>query len=180
MHALSWWRKTEGSRLIVSVILVSYNTAQMSLEALRCLFSSKGDFELQVIVIDNASKDNSAKIIKEAFPQITLVENKVNVGFGRANNQVLSVINGEYVLLLNTDAFVEPNTIDKTVKHMIDNSEIGVLGVKLLSRDGSLQPSCRFFPTPFNLFVQRFSLQKWRRDVCSLAKVLTVFAHWDR
>ena len=144
--------------MIISVILVSYNTAKMSIEALTSLFASTGDFKLEVFVVDNASKDDSVTVIKEAFPQVTLIENKANIGFGRANNQVLDLVSGEYVLLLNTDAFVQTATIEKTIQYMQSQPSCGILGVRLLGRDGEQQPSCRYFPTPFNLFLHRLGL----------------------
>ena len=144
----------------ISVILVSYNTAEMSVEALTCLFASVGPIELEVFVVDNASKDNSVQRIGRSFPQIKMIVNEKNVGFGRANNQVLNQVTGEYVLLLNTDAFIEPDTITKTVNYMQKNAKIGVLGVRLVGSDGSQQPSCRHFPKPFNSFVQRLGLEK--------------------
>ncbi len=147
--------------MVISVILVSYNTAKMSVEALNALFTSQGDIQLEVFVIDNASKDDSVAAIKSAFPQVTLIENKVNVGFGRANNQVLTSITGDYILLLNTDAFVQPDTIAHTVRYMESQPACGVLGVRLIGRDGEQQPSCRYFPTPFNLFAQRLGLGHW-------------------
>ena len=146
--------------MLISVILVSYNTAQISIEALSSLFASQGDFTLEVFVVDNASKDNSASIIKNAYPNINLIENKINVGFGRANNQALSLVNGDFVLLLNTDAFVGVDTLQKTVEYMQTQPKCGILGVKLLSRDGELQPSCRYFPTPFNIFANRVGLSR--------------------
>jgi N-acetylglucosaminyl-diphospho-decaprenol L-rhamnosyltransferase len=146
--------------LDISVILVSYNTDEMTKEALSHLFSSLHDFDMEVIVIDNDSKDHSVDVLRNDFPQVTLIENKANVGFGRANNQALPYIKGRYVLLLNTDAFVEPDTITKTVQYMDANPECGILGVKLLGRDGELQPSCRYFPTPWNLFLTRTGLNR--------------------
>ena len=146
--------------MLISVILVSYNTAQISIEALSSLFASQGDFTLEVFVVDNASKDNSASIIKNAYPNINLIENKINVGFGRANNQALSLVNGDFVLLLNTDAFVGVDTLQKTLEYMQTQPKCGILGVKLLSRDGELQPSCRYFPTPFNIFANRVGLSR--------------------
>ena len=148
------------SNLLISVILVSYNTAQMSVEALNSLFASQGDIALEVFVVDNASKDDSVQVIKKAYSDITLIENKENIGFGRANNQVLDFAKGEYVLLLNTDAFVQAETLQKTVQYMQTHPRCGVLGVKLLGRDGELQPSCRYFPTPFNLFASRVGLHR--------------------
>ncbi|PPD54060.1 MAG: glycosyl transferase [Methylotenera sp.] len=147
--------------MVISVIFVSYNTAKMSIEAISSLLASKGDFELEVFVVDNASKDDSVSVIKGAFPQITLIENSVNVGFGRANNQVLNLITGDYILLLNTDAFVQPDTIAKTIQYIESQPSCGVLGVRLIGRDNEQQPSCRYFPTPFNLFAHRLGLGRW-------------------
>ncbi len=147
--------------MVISVILISYNTAKMSVEALNALFASQGDFKLEVFVVDNASKDDSVAVIKKAFPQITLIENKVNVGFGRANNQVLDLATGEYILLLNTDAFVQQDTLAKTLQYIESQPTCGVLGVRLIGRDGEQQPSCRYFPTPFNLFAHKLGLARW-------------------
>ncbi len=145
--------------MLISVILVSYNTAKMSIESLDSLFNSVGDFELEVFVIDNASKDNSVELISTKFPDITLIQNKENVGFGRANNQALSLVKGDYILLLNTDAFVAADTLQQSINYMQSNSSCGVLGARLLGRNGEQQPSCRYFPTPFNLFVERVGLR---------------------
>jgi N-acetylglucosaminyl-diphospho-decaprenol L-rhamnosyltransferase len=149
--------------LDISVILVSYNTLEMTKKALDDLFSSLGNLEMEVFIIDNASKDDSAEILRREYPHISLIENKQNVGFGRANNQALPFIRGRYVLLLNTDAFVEPDTITKTVQYMNAHPKCGILGVKLLWRDGTLQPSCRFFPTPWNIFLERTNLKRFFR-----------------
>ena len=147
--------------MVISVILISYNTAKLSVEALDALFASKGDFKLEVFVVDNASKDDSVERIRSAYPQVTLIENPVNVGFGRANNQVLDLITGDYVLLLNTDAFVQADTLARTLQYIESRPDCGVLGVRLVGRDGEQQPSCRYFPTPFNLFAHTTGLTRW-------------------
>jgi GT2 family glycosyltransferase len=144
----------------ISVILVSYNTIEMTKTALSHLSASSHDYEMEILIVDNDSKDHSADVLRHEYPQITLIENNKNVGFGRANNQALPFIKGRYVLLINTDAFVEPDTIAKTVQYMDANPECGILGVKLLGRDGELQPSCRFFPTPWNIFLKRTGLNR--------------------
>ncbi|MEO8342874.1 MAG: glycosyltransferase family 2 protein [Gallionella sp.] len=152
----------------VSVILVSYNTAALLPNAIAALRSAAEGYSLQVIIVDNASRDDSVSLIKRDYADCELIENSVNVGFGRANNQAIPLIQGEYVLLLNTDAFVAPDTLHKTVAHMDAHPECGALGVKLVGRDGVLQPSCRYFPTPWNLFLRRTGLNRlfpWVRMV---------------
>jgi len=139
---------------------VSYNTAEMTKKAIDLVKQSKHQLNLEIFVVDNASRDGSAEMVAQTFPDVTLITNAINVGFGRANNQVLPQYRGRYVLLLNTDAFVEADTIQKTVAFMDSHPTTGILGVKLLGRDGVLQPSCRYFPTPFNIFLNRTGLFK--------------------
>ena len=151
--------------LDVSVLIVSYNTMEMTRKALSLLADSSRDIDMEVFVIDNASTDNSVEMLRKEYPNLTLIENRENVGFGRANNQALPFIAGRYVLLLNTDAFVETDTISKTVQYMNASPQCGILGVKLLGRDGSLQPSCRFFPTPLNIFLKRTGFSRFFTSV---------------
>ena len=122
--------------------------------------AARGALKLQVVVVDNASRDNSVEVLRAQHPETELIENVTNAGFGRANNQALSRASGRYVLLLNTDAFVAPDTLTKTVGFMDANPHCGVLGVKLVGEDGSLQPSCRYFPTPWNTFLTSTGLAR--------------------
>lgn len=132
----------------------------MTKKAIALVKQSLPQLNIEIFVIDNASKDGSAEMIRQEFPEIHLIVNKTNVGFGRANNQALPFVRGRYILLLNTDAFVDPDTIQKTVDFMESNPKTGILGVRLLGRDGVLQPSCRYFPTPINSFLFRTGLNK--------------------
>lgn len=140
---------------------MSYNTVEMTKKALGDLFASVGNLKMEVFMIDNASRDNSVEVLRRDYPNIMLIENKHNVGFGRANNQALPYISGKYVLLLNTDAFVQHDTLVKTMQYMDAHPKCGMLGVKLLGRDGMLQPSCRYFPTAWNIFIERTNLKKF-------------------
>lgn len=149
----------------ISVILVSYNTKDMTAKALDDLFASVGDLQMEVFVIDNASKDHSAEMLCDKYPQVHLIENFQNVGFGRANNQAIPYVKGKYVLLLNTDAFVQPDTLVKTIRYMDAHPKCGMLGVKLFGRDGSLQPSCRYFPTSWKIFLERTNLKRLFKKV---------------
>lgn len=144
----------------VSIVFVSYNTAEMTCEAIRLVKASLHTLDIEIFVIDNASKDDSVARVAAEFPEIHLITNQTNVGFGRANNQVLPHYTGKYLLLLNTDAFVAPTTIQTTYDFMQAHQETGILGVRLLGRDGVLQPSCRYFPTPLNIFLTTTGLFK--------------------
>lgn len=149
----------------VSIIFVSYNTADMTKKAIHLVKASQHDLEIEIFVVDNASRDESSRLVAEEFPDVHLISNQINVGFGRANNQILPHYHGRYVLLLNTDAFVESDTLQKTFEFMEQHPDTGILGVKLLGRDGVLQPSCRYFPTPFNIFLNKTGLFKWLPSV---------------
>ncbi len=144
----------------ISVVVVNYNTGYLLQRMFSALDAARAGLTIEVIVIDNASTDSSADLIERDYPAVILIKNSRNVGFGRANNQALPHIRGRYVLLLNTDAFVEPDTLQKTVEYLDRHSNCGVLGVRLVGEDGSLQPSCRSFPTPWNVFLQRTGLYR--------------------
>jgi N-acetylglucosaminyl-diphospho-decaprenol L-rhamnosyltransferase len=145
----------------VSVVVVSYNTAHLLDQMFGALKATKGAFRCQVIVVDNASRDDSVEILRTRYSCAELIENKVNVGFARANNQAIRQARGRYILLLNTDAFVSSDTLHKTIEFMDAHPRCGVLGVKLVGRDGSLQPSCRYFPTPWNVFLASTGLKRF-------------------
>ena len=139
----------------VSVIVVNYNTAHLLHDMRSALERSAHGLRIELIIIDNASRDDSAEVLRRDFAHATLIFNDSNVGFGRANNQGLAHAHGRHVLLLNTDAFVAEDTLPKTVQYMDAHPECGVLGVRLEGRDGVLQPCCRYFPTPWNIFLKR-------------------------
>ncbi len=143
---------------LVTVIVVSYNTKHLLDEMFRCLLAAAQAVQLQVIVVDNASRDGSADHVARRYPQVELIRNRENVGFGRANNQALERVQGEFVLLLNTDAFLQPGAVDQTVACLRRHPKVGVLGAKLVGRDGDLQPSCRYFPSVWNEFVSQTGL----------------------
>lgn len=147
--------------LDVSVVVVNYNTAHLLPEMWQCLQRALGHLRVEIIIVDNASRDDSISVIKTVCASAKLISNAVNVGFGRANNQALAHVHGRYVLLLNTDAFVSPDTLTKTVAHMDSHPSVGILGVKLVGRDGQMQPCCRYFPTPWNTFVARSGLRRF-------------------
>lgn len=154
-----------ASPIEISAVLVSYNTEGLLRQCINALRAALAPFTHEIIIVDNASRDGSVALIKAAFSDCRLVENSLNVGFGRANNQALEWVRGRYVLLLNTDAFVPPDAVTKSVAYLENHPQCGLLGGKLVGRDGSLQPSARYFPTPLNIFLQKTGLNQIFRQV---------------
>jgi N-acetylglucosaminyl-diphospho-decaprenol L-rhamnosyltransferase len=92
----------------LSVVIVNWNTRELLAQCLEAVYAHPPDCAFDVWVVDNASSDGSAAMVRERFPQVHLIENRENVGFARANNQAIRQSTGRYVLLLNSDAFVQP------------------------------------------------------------------------
>lgn len=132
----------------LSVIIVSYNTRDMTLKCLRTLFDNLGGISAEVWVVDNASHDGSVEAIRQEFPDVLMVANEGNAGFGEANNQAMQQARGQWFLLLNSDAFVHEGAISSLIEYSKAHPEAGVVGPKLLNADGSLQRSCYRFPSP--------------------------------
>jgi len=149
-----------GKPMDLTAIIVNFNTEGLLQDAIGRLQTAAARMSLKIAIVDNASKDNSVALITREFPTCHLIVNDMNVGFGRANNQALNLVEGRYVLLLNTDAFVAQDALDKTIAYMDTHPRCGILGVRLVGRDGVLQPSARYFPTPWNLFLGRTGLNR--------------------
>jgi hypothetical protein len=147
----------------LSVIVVNYNTGYLLKRLFSALDAARCALRVQIIVVDNASRDDSVAILRAKYPDVEVIANQTNVGFGRANNQALPFARGRYVLLLNTDAFVSQDTLKKTIGFMDKNPQCGILGVKLVGENGELQPCCRYFPTPWNVFLTRTGLDRIMR-----------------
>lgn len=118
----------------------------------------------ETFVIDNASTDGSAAMVREQFPWVTLIENAENVGFARANNQGIAAARGRYVLLLNPDTEVHPDALETLVAFMDAHPRAGACGARLLNSDGSLQPACHPMLTPGREFWRLLFLDRlWPR-----------------
>lgn len=142
----------------LSIITVNYNTGSFLAQMLSAIYSSPPGFEFEVLVVDNASQDNSVAMLRQKFPQVRVLKNTLNVGFARANNQAIPRTRGKYILFLNPDAIPEPGALEQIVKFLEANPYAGCVGGRLLNPDGSLQLSCRSFPTYISVFFGRRSL----------------------
>jgi GT2 family glycosyltransferase len=159
---------TPSCDIVISAIIVSYNTREMTLECLRTLAVSLDGIDSEIIVVDNASSDGSVEAIRAAFPHIRLVASESNSGFGAANNEAMRLARGRFFLLLNSDAFPEKPAIPALLTFLQENPRAGVVGPRLLNADGSLQVSCYPFPTPVSAWLENLWLHRgyhgWLHD----------------
>lgn len=159
---------------MLDVVIVNYNTAHLLGRMFAACERAAESLHVRYWVVDNASRDDSVAVLRRDFPQATVLVNDKNVGFGRANNQVVPHLSGEFVLLLNTDAFVAPDALRVALDCMQAHPRCGAVGVRLTTEGGELEPSCRYFPTPWNVFLQRTGLFKLFRH----ARLVDDFS-WD-
>lgn len=144
----------------VSVIVVSYN-ARNVLE--RCLSALDAE-RFEVIVVDNASADGSPDLVRDRFPEMTLLDAGGNVGFGAANNLGMQRAGGRYVALVNSDAWAVDDGLDVLVEFAKRDPRHGIVGPRLLNEDGTVQQSVRGFPTVWRLCTEYFFLRKLARS----------------
>jgi GT2 family glycosyltransferase len=149
-----------GQAADLDVILVNYNTGHLLERCIDSLRRAACGLSVHVVVVDNASRDDSLDIIRQRLPDCTLIANTLNVGFGRANNQALAICGAPYVLLLNTDAFVSTDTLVRSLAYMQAKQQIGVLGATLLDEHGRGGNAGRVFPSPWHSFLLQTGLFK--------------------
>jgi len=131
----------------LSIIIVSWNVREDLLRCVRSIEENEPSCTFEIIIVDNASTDGTAGMIKKCFSEVKLIINHENRGFAAANNQAFELSRGEYVLLLNPDTILHPKSLDILVKFMDSNEDVGACGPKLLNADGSIQDSVRCFPS---------------------------------
>ncbi len=133
----------------LSVVILNYNVRYFLEQCIRSVQKAIVDIDAEIIIIDNDSKDGSCEMVRNTFPNITLIENKDNVGFSKANNQAVEVAKGEYVCILNPDTAVAEDTFKLAIQYYKKTTNIGALGVYLMDGTGSFLPeSKRNLPTP--------------------------------
>lgn len=146
----------------LSIIITNHNTETLLKNCLTSIYQSilpkKG---VEVIVVDNASSDNSPQMVKKDFPQVKLLENQENLGFAKANNLGVSVSTSRYLLFLNSDTILSRFSLVKPLKYLRNHPSVGALTVKLQLKDGSIDPdNHRGFPTPWASLTHLVGLSK--------------------
>lgn len=140
----------------LSIVVVTWNSAA-DIDA--CIDSINCGAEFEVIVVDNASTDDTLGLLRQHH-HLKLVENPRNHGYAFASNQGIKLTTGEYVLLLNPDTRVELGALDKLARHLDEHSAVGTVAPRLISPDGTTQYSIRSFPTAGSLFWELVGLSR--------------------
>ena len=140
----------------LSVIIVSYNTKGLTEACIKSALKEKTELNLEIIVIDNDSKDGSVEMLRryKKSGHIRLIENDSNTGFSFANNQGIKIAKGRHALLLNSDTVVKKGALKTLVDFADAHDDAGVVASQLLNADGSIQPSCIHFPTVKNAILE--------------------------
>ena len=149
-----------SNTVLLSIAIVNWNTRDLLRDALWSVYDAPPDFPFEVIVVDNASKDESAPMVAAEFPQTLLIANADNTGYAAGNNQAIARASGTFVLLLNPDVILPPHGLEKAVRFMQEHSDAGALGIKQIHPDGSLQKSVRGFPTPMAVLWELLGLSR--------------------
>lgn len=150
-------RPQDGS---VTVVIVSYNTRDLLRECLRSL-RAQGDGEpVRTVVVDNASSDDSATLVREEFPWVTLIANPTNRGFAAANNQAFPLCMSEFILCLNPDTVLHEHALSASVHELSHIPDVAVLGCRIENPDGTLQLSARLFPSMWSLVTEMTGMYK--------------------
>jgi GT2 family glycosyltransferase len=157
------------------VCIINYNTR----DHLRgCLDRLRGESPGDLMVVDNASPDQSAEMVRREFPGVRLIANSENLGFAAAANQAIYGCDSTYLLLLNSDTRVEPGSLQALAGYLAQNPRAAVVGPRLLNPDGTLQRSCRRFPGSFSWLLDNRVLGKLARRLGAAPKsMLHVWEH---
>jgi hypothetical protein len=151
----------------LSIIVVAYSVKELVDECFTAVRNSTDNLVKEIVYVDNGSTDGSVEMIKEKFPEVIVIESPTNLGFTRANNLAYPKVTGKYILLLNVDAFVNKDSLQKSYDFMEQHLDCGVLGARLIGRDGKLQPSARYFMTPWRNFLVKMG---WNNNNISWLK----------
>lgn len=144
----------------LSIIIVNWNTREHLRACLRSIFDHPPNEPFEVWVVDNASSDGSTDMVRQEFPQVRLIANEENLGYGRANNQALRWAEGEFALVLNSDIEVLPGALQALIDFMRTHPSAHAVGGQLILPSGQIQPSCSERLTLWAVFCEQMLLAK--------------------
>ena len=134
----------------VAVVVVSYNTRDLLISCLSSVIESTSPADVEIVVVDNASNDGSLEAVRQTYPQVITIANRANLGFGAACNQAISASTAPFILLLNSDATITPQSFQALYETMSENAQCGAAGCRIVNSAGSETTNTRNFLTPFN------------------------------
>lgn len=133
----------------LSVVILNYNVRYFLEQCLLTVQEAVTGLDAEIIVVDNASADDSCTMVRERFPNVILLENKENVGFSKANNQGVAIAKGEYVCILNPDTVLQKNTFREVLSFAENHPDFGAIGIRYIDGTGNFLPECkRNIPSP--------------------------------
>jgi GT2 family glycosyltransferase len=138
--------------ILLSVIIAHYNGRDLLAGCLKSIFENPPRCSFEVIVVDDASSDGSADMVRAAFPGVILLCNETNVHYGESNNRALRLARGRVVYLLNNDTLVLPGAMDSMIEFLDRHPTVGAVGSKLLNGDGTIQASVKTLPCVMSAF----------------------------
>ena len=154
----------------LSIIIVSWNVQENLRNCLNSILTQAITADYEIIVVDNASQDQTVGLVLNQFPTVKLITNNLNLGFAKAVNQGAAAAQGEYLLLLNPDTVVRDGSLDQLLDTAVSFPLLGALGGKIVNPDGSVQPSVRKFPTLCAMILVILSLHRLMPGIKTLRK----------
>jgi len=134
----------------ISLIIPSYNNRDVLASCLDSIFANPPKARFEVIVVDDASADDTSDMVRERFPDVILLRNAKNVNYGRSNNRAFDIARGRHFCLLNNDTISTPRAFDEMIAFLDAHPEAGAVGCRLLNDDGTIQWSVKSFPNPMS------------------------------
>lgn len=144
--------------MYLSNIIISYNNSAVIVDCIDSIYKTVKGIEHEIIVVNNSASDDGIKAVKQNFSKTKLIQNEINVGFAKANNQAAKLAKGDILLFLNPDIILTGGAVSSMLTYYNSNQNIGVLGPKMFNIDGTLQYSCRSFPGVWTGLFNRYSL----------------------
>jgi GT2 family glycosyltransferase len=139
----------------LSICIVNWNGKEVLKKCLLSIDQHKEDLIVEIIIVDNASSDNSVEMIEKEFPEAILIKSDTNLGYGKANNIAIKRSRGKNILILNPDILIREPIFREMIQYLKCHPDVGCVGCKLINIDGSIQKSYhKSFPTPYSEFKQ--------------------------
>lgn len=161
-----------------SIVIVSYNTRHLLKGCIESIFEVETRSKFELVIVDNNSTDGSQELIEKIYPKCKLIANKTNLGFAAANNIGIRHSKGKHLIFLNPDTKVLSPGFKPLIEFLENKPQVGMVGPQLLNSKGTLQPSCRSFPSIFNMFSESFFLYKLFPHTKTFGKYyMTFFDH---